>query len=373
MKFSHLHVHSHYSLLDGLTKIDELIAKAKEEGSTSLAITDHGVMYGVIEFYQKCKKAGLKPIIGVEAYLAPVSRLDKIIKADERNYHLVLLAKNQIGYKNLIKLTSIAHLEGFYYKPRIDWEVLKKHHEGLIALTACITGEIPQLIIAEKLDKARKRILEYAELFGPENFYLELQHHPNLEHQAEVNRALINFSRELNLPLVATNDIHYLNKDDDEPQDVLLCLQTKKKKEDRDRMIMLGGDYSFRSAKEMVEAFKEVPAAIDNTQKIAEACDLEIELGKTQLPYFPVPSGQEIETYLDNLCHNGLIERYGKNYEQIEPAIKERMDYELSVIKKMGWPSYFLIGRISSIGRKATKLWSGRAAVRPPARWCRIC
>jgi len=343
MKFSHLHVHSHYSLLDGLTKIDELIAKAKEEGSTSLAITDHGVMYGVIEFYQKCKKAGLKPVIGVEAYLAPVSRLNKIIKADERNYHLVLLAKNQIGYKNLIKLTSIAHLEGFYYKPRIDWEVLKKHGEGLIALTACLSGEIPQLIIAEKLDKARKRILEYAELFGPENFYLELQHHPNLEHQAEVNQALINFSRELNLPLVATNDIHYLNKDDDEPQDVLLCLQTKKKKEDRDRLIMLGGDYSFRSVKEMVEAFKEVPEAIDNTQKIAEACDLEIELGQIQLPYFPVPDGQEIETYLDNLCRHGLIERYGKNYEQIEPAIKERMDYELSVIKKMGWPSYFLI------------------------------
>jgi len=343
MKFSHLHVHSHYSLLDGLTKIDELIAKAKEEGSTSLAITDHGVMYGVIEFYQKCKKAGLKPVIGVEAYLAPVSRLNKIIKADERNYHLVLLAKNQIGYKNLIKLTSIAHLEGFYYKPRIDWEVLKKHGEGLIALTACLSGEIPQLIIAEKLDKARKRILEYAELFGPENFYLELQHHPNLEHQAEVNQALINFSRELNLPLVATNDIHYLNKDDDEPQDVLLCLQTKKKKEDRDRLIMLGGDYSFRSVKEMVEAFKEVPEAIDNTQKIAEACDLEIELGQIQLPYFPVPDGQEIETYLDNLCRRGLVERYGKNYEQIEPAIKERMDYELSVIKKMGWPSYFLI------------------------------
>ena len=343
MKFSHLHVHSHYSLLDGLTKIDELIEKAKTDGCSALALTDHGVMYGVIEFYQKCKKAGLKPIIGVEAYLAPVSRFDKNIKSDERNYHLVLLAKNQTGYKNLIKLTSIAHLEGFYYKPRIDWQVLTEHKEGLVALTACLAGEIPHWIIADKLDKAKKRILEYAELFGPDNFYLELQSHPDLESQAKVNQALIKFSRELNLPLVATNDVHYLNKDDDEPQDVLLCLQTKKKKEDRDRMMMLGGDYSFRSAKEMAEAFIEVPEAIANTEKIANDCNLEIALGEIQLPHFPVPAGQDIETYLDDLCRQGLIFRYGKSYEQIEPAIKERMDFELSVIKKMGWPSYFLI------------------------------
>jgi len=351
MKFTHLHVHSHYSLLDGLTKIDELIQKAKDEGCDSLALTDHGVMYGAIEFYQKCKKAGLKPIIGVEAYLAPGSRLDKNVKSDERNYHLVLLAKDNVGYKNLIKLTSIAHLEGFYYKPRIDWEVLKKYSGGLIALTACLAGEIPKLIAADKLDKARKRILEYAELFGSGNFYLELQSHPNLENQAKVNQALINFSRELNIPLVATNDVHYLNKDDDEAQDVLLCLQTKKKKEDRDRMMMLGGDYSFRGVKEMSESFAEVPEAITNTEKIAEACNLEIELGKIQLPYFlvptaasgTVPDGQNVDDYIDNLCRYGLIDRYGKSYEQIEPAIKERMDYELAVIKKMGWPSYFLI------------------------------
>jgi len=359
MKFTHLHVHSHYSLLDGLTKIDELIQKAKDEGCDSLAITDHGVMYGAIEFYQKCRKAGIKPIIGVEAYLAPGSRLDKNVKSDERNYHLVLLAKNETGYKNLIKLTSIAHLEGFYYKPRIDWEVLAKHKEGLIALTACLAGEIPKLIAADNLDKARKRILVYADMFGPGNFYLELQSHPNLENQAKVNQALINFSRELNLPLVATNDIHYLNKDDDEAQDVLLCLQTKKRKEDRDRMIMLGGDYSFRGAKEMAEALADAPEAIANTEKIAADCNLEIELGKIQLPYFlvptaapmlqsgqasvTVPAGQNIEGYLDNLCRQGLIKRFGKTYEQIEPAIKDRMDYELSVIKKMGWPSYFLI------------------------------
>ncbi|MBI2459171.1 MAG: DNA polymerase III subunit alpha [Parcubacteria group bacterium] len=342
MKFTHLHVHSHYSLLDGLTKIDELIQKASDEGCTSLALTDHGVMYGTIEFYQKCKKAGLKPIIGLEAYIAPGSRFDKNGK-EEKNYHLVLLAKDKTGYGNLIKLTSLAHLEGFYYKPRIDWEILVKHKDGLIALTSCLVGEIPRLAVADKLDKARKRILEYAELFGPDNFYLELQSHPDLPNQGKANRALLNFSRELNLPVVATNDVHYLNKEDDEAQDVLLCLQTKKKKEDRDRLIMLGGDYSFRGAKEMVEAFKEVPEAIVNTEKIAAACNLEIELGKIQLPHFNVPIGQQVDDYLDNLCRQGLIKRYGLSYEKIEPAIKDRMDYELSVIKKMGWPSYFLI------------------------------
>jgi len=343
MKFNHLHVHSHYSLLDGLTKIDELILKAKVNDCASLALTDHGVMYGAIEFYQKCKKAGLKPIIGLEAYLAPASRFDKSVKADERNYHLVLLAKDRTGYLNLIKLTSIAHLEGFYYKPRIDWEVLAKHKDGLIALTACLAGEIPRLITADKLDKAKKRILEYAAVFGPGNFYLEMQSHPNLDNQAKVNQALIALARELNLPLVATNDVHYLNKDDDEAQDVLLCLQTKKKKEDRDRLLMLGGDYSFRSAKEMAEAFAASPQAIANTEKIAEQCNLELELGQIQLPHFPLPAGQKLEDYLDDLCRQGLLKRYGLSYEQVEPAIKERLDYELSVIKKMGWPSYFLI------------------------------
>lgn len=343
MKFTHLHVHSHYSLLDGVTKIDELVQKAKDCGCSSVALTDHGVMYGVIEFYQKCKKAGIKPIIGVEAYMAPVSRFDKNAKSDERNYHLVLLAKNKTGYNNLIKLTSIAHLEGFYYKPRIDWEILREHKEGIIALTACLAGEIPRLIAADKRDKAKKRILEYAELFGAENFYLELQSHPNLENQEKVNHELMNFSKELGVPCVATNDVHYLNKEDDEAQDVLLCLQMKKKKQDRDRMTMIGGDYSFRSIKEMEEAFKDVPEAIANTEKIAEACDVEIEFGKIQLPYFSAPGGAAAENYIDDLCKQGLVARYGKTYDQIEPAIKERMDYELSVIKKMGWPSYFLI------------------------------
>lgn len=343
MKFIHLHTHSHYSLLDGLAKIDDLVKRAKEEGAEALALTDHGTMYGVIEFYQKCKKAGIKPIIGVEVYLAPESRFDKNTKSDEKNYHLLLLAKNNQGYKNLIKLTAIAHLEGFYYKPRVDWEVLKKRSQGLIACSACIAGEIPRLIEAGKIDKAKKRIREYQELFGREDFYLELQSHPNLEHQDEVNKKLIEFSRELSAPLVATNDMHYINKDDDEAQDVLLCLQTKKKKEDRDRLNMLGDDYSYRSSRDMVETFKDVPEAIENTVKIAEKCNLEIELGQTHLPYFEVPAGFNRDSYLRKLCEDGLVKRYGKSYQEVDKEIKNRMDYELKVIQDMGFSSYLLI------------------------------
>lgn len=344
MKFVHLHTHSHYSLLDGLAKIDELIQSAKEDGAPAIALTDHGVMYGVIEFYQKCKKAGIKPIIGVEAYLAPNSRHDKITKSDESNYHhLILLAKNHEGYKNLIKLTSIAHLEGFYYKPRIDWEVLEKHGQGLIALTACMGGEIPRLVMAGKEERAKKRIKEYVSLFGEGNFYLELQDHPDLPGQDEVNRRLIKLAHEMNVPLVATNDVHYLKKEDDEAQDVLLCLQNKKKKNDRDRMNMTGVDYSLRPAKEIIEAFKDFPEAIENTVKIAEQCNLEIELGNIQLPHFAVPEGKDGDGLLREWCEKGLIKRYEKEYGEVENEIKERMDFELSVIKKMGWPSYFLI------------------------------
>ena len=343
MEFVHLHVHSHYSLLDGLTRVDELVEKAKKMGFKSLALTDHGVMYGVVEFYQKCKQAGIKPIIGVEVYMASGSRLNKNVKSDEKNYHLLLLTKNEQGYKNLIKMTTIAHLEGFYYKPRIDWEVLQKYKDGLIACSACLSGEIPKLILAGKLDKAKKRAIEYRELFGKENFYLELQHHANNQDQFLVNKHIITLAKELNIPLVATNDSHYLNQDDDEPQDVLLCLQTKKKKEDRDRMIMLGDDFSLRTAKDMVEVFKDTPEAISNTVKIAEKCNFELELGKIQLPYFEVPKEYNEDSYLLEQCRQGLIKRYNKNYDQVETEIKERMDYELSVIKKMGWPSYFLI------------------------------
>jgi len=344
MAFVHLHNHTHYSLLDGLTKLDELIGLAKEDGAPAVAITDHGNMYGVIEFYQKCRKAGIKPIIGVEAYLAPESRFDKATKDDEkRNYHLLLLAKNQAGYKNLIKLTTIAYLEGYYYKPRIDWEVLRKYSDGLIASTACIGGEIPRLILSGKMDRARQRIKEYNDLFGQDNFYLEIQDHPDLEGQNEVNDQLIKLGREMNVPLVATNDVHYLRAEDYEAQDILLCLQTKKKKNNRDRMEMHGQDYYYKREEEMRVAFAHAPEALKNTLKIAEACDLEIELGKIQLPYFEVPAGFDGDSYLAEQCREGLGKRYGKDYEAVEPAVRERMDYELSVIKKMGWPSYFLI------------------------------
>ncbi len=349
-KFVHLHTHSHYSLLDGLAKIDELVERAKNDGAPALALTDHGVMYGCVEFYQKCKKAGIKPIIGVEAYLAPNSRHDKITKEDEKNYyHLILLAKNYDGYKNLIKLTSIAHLEGFYYKPRVDWEVLRKYSGGLIAMTACLGGEIPRLIRIGKPEKAKEKILEYNRLFGRGNFYLEIQDHPELEGQTEVNEKLIEFSRELDVPLVATNDAHYLEKEDAEAQDVLLCLQNKKKKDDRDRMNMTGVDYSLRPGREMAEAFKDVPEAIENTVKIADKCDLELKLGNIQLPYFMVPDGEDGNSLLRKWCEEGIKKRYGFSRSAVAdgaPALKEvreRMDYELEVIKKMGWPSYFLI------------------------------
>jgi len=344
MSFVHLHNHSHYSLLDGLTKIDEMINFAKEQGSPAVALTDHGSMYGVIEFYQKAKKAGIKPIIGVETYLAPNSRFDKNTRDDGRGYHLLLLAKNETGYKNLIKLVSHAHIEGFYYKPRIDWEILVKHHEGLIASTACLAGEIPRLITADKLDEAKKRIKEYNDLFGQGNFYLELMDHPELEDMAKVNAQMLKFSKELNVPVVATNDIHYLKKEDAEAQDILLCLQNKKKITDTDRMTMIGhGNYSMRSNADMIAAFKDTPEAIENTLKIAEMCNLEIELGNIQLPYFEVPKGYDGNSYLKEWCEKGILKRYPEASKEDLKPVHERLDYELSVIAKMGWPSYFLI------------------------------
>lgn len=344
MKFCHLHVHSHYSLLDGLTKIDDLVEFAQEDGASAIALTDHGSMYGIIEFYKKCKKAGIKPIIGVEVYVAPGSRFDKNFVRGEKNYyHLLLLAKNNAGYKNLLKLTSLANLEGYYYKPRVDWELLTKHHEGLIACSACLGGEVPRLILSGQSEKARQRALDHAQLFGPDNYYLELQDHPESPENQTVNKALIALAHELNLPLVATNDSHYYRKEDDQAQDILLCLQNKSKKEDTNRMCMLGANYSLRPSKEMLEAFAHVPEAISNTVKIADSCQVEIALGEIQLPYFEVPAGQTGQSYLRDLCLTGLQERYGQGYETIDEVYRQRLDYELSVIDKMGWPSYFLI------------------------------
>lgn len=344
MSFVHLHNHSHYSLLDGLTKIDELISFAKEQGSPAVAITDHGSMYGVIEFYQKAKKAGIKPIIGVEAYLAPGSRHDKSSREDAKSYHLLLLAKNNTGYNNLIKLVSAAHLEGFYYKPRIDWELLQKYHEGLIATSSCLGGEIPKLIEAGRLADAKRRVQEYSQLFGPGNFYLELQDHPEMPQQAKLNEQLIAWSKELGLPLVATNDIHYFRKEDAEAQDILLCLQNKKKLADKDRMRMIDfGDFSMRSNAEMMAAFRHVPEAIANTLEIAEKCNVDIELGNIRLPHFEVPAGYDGNSFLREWCEKGIAWRFPGAAGEKLAQIKERLDYELSVIAKMGWPSYFLI------------------------------
>ncbi len=344
MSFVHLHNHTHYSLLDGLTKIDEMVNYAKEQGSPAVAITDHGSMYGVIEFYQKAKKAGVKPIIGVEAYLAPNSRFDKNTKEDGRSNHLVLLAKNNEGYNNLIKLVSAAHIEGFYYKPRIDWELLIQHHEGLIASSACLAGEISRLIMADKLKEAEERALAYNELFGQGNYYLELMDHPELAELEKVNAELLKISQKTGIPVIATNDVHYFKKEDAEAQDILLCLQNKKKLSDTDRMTMVGhGDYSMRSNADMIAAFKHVPEAITNTLKIAEMCNVELELGNIQLPHFDVPAGYDGNSYLRSWCENGVFKRYpGATTEELE-RVKERLDYELSVIAKMGWPAYFLI------------------------------
>lgn len=338
--FVHLHVHSHYSLLDGLPKIDELVKKAKEYNMPAVALTDHGTMYGIIEFYQKCRKAGVKPIIGMEAYLSPKSRFDKT-RDEEKPYHLVLLAKNLQGYKNLLKLTSLAHLEGFYYKPRIDWELVEKYHDGLIALTACLQGEVPKSIISGKSDEEVSAIIKkYQNTFGPENFYLELQHHPDSPQQNLANGKIIELAQTLGVPLVATNDVHYLNPEDAEAQDILLCIQIKKKQADTDRLTMMGEDLSFTSPEKISNNFSHLPEAISNSLKIAEQCDVEIELGKILLPYFAVPNNLSADEYLKQLCEQGLIVRYGENFGQ---EIRDRLNYELGVIAKTNFASYFLI------------------------------
>jgi DNA polymerase-3 subunit alpha len=340
MKFTHLHTHSHYSLLDGLAKIDDLLARAADLGMDSLAITDHGVMFGALEFYQKAKYKGIKPIIGVEAYVAPKSRFDKTPTLDtRRNNHLILLCKNEEGYKNLVKLTTLAHLEGFYYKPRMDKEILRQYSKGLIASSACIAGEVSQAILEKDMKKAEKVINEFQEIFGKENYYLELEDHPTLEGQNTINNALIELSKKTGAPLVAANDIHYVYPEDDKIQDILLCIQMNKTVQDTDRMSMLGENYSMKSPEEMFEHFKHVPEAIDNTQRIVDECNIEFDLGKILIPYFDVPGGITDNEFLEKLCREGIGKRYGKSTEEIE----KRLRFELDVIKQMGFPSYFLI------------------------------
>ncbi len=348
-KFTHLHVHSHYSLLDGLAKIDELIEKAKEFKMDSLALTDHGAMYGAIEFYRKCQAAEIKPIIGVELYIAANSMLEKGAGKADIRYHLVLLAKNEVGYHNLIKLVTQAHLEGFYYKPRVDKELLKQHSEGLIALTSCLQGEVPNAILADDWATAKKAALEYNEIFGQDNFYLEIQDHPNELDQVRTNKGMIKLSKEIGIPLVATNDVHYLNKEDDDVHDVLLCIQTTHTVDEKERMTMKGEDYSLKSPEQMIRAFRDTPEAIENTQKIAKKCSLEIELDKVQLPHFPLPEKETADSYLEKLCEQGFVKRFpltlfdGKDGQKQLEEIRKRLDFELKTIRKTGFASYFLI------------------------------
>ena len=337
--FVHLHVHTEFSLLDGANKIKELPKRAKELGMDSLAITDHGVMFGVIDFYKECKKVGIKPIIGCEVYVAPRTRFDKEANIDNHYYHLILLAKNEVGYKNLSYLVSMGFTEGFYYKPRIDYEILEKYHEGLICLSACLAGNVNREILKNNINKAEEVALWHKNLFG-EDYYLEIQ--PNgLPEQVLVNQKLIEISKKLNIPLVATNDAHYLKKEDAYNHEVLLCIQTGKKMTDEDRMSMGTDEFYLKSPEEMIEYFKNVPEAIENTVKIAEKCNVDFEFGNTKLPNYEVPEEFATHTdYFKKLARDGLKRRYGENSSN---EIQDRFDYELSVIEKMGYVDYFLI------------------------------
>ena len=356
-KFAHLHLHTHYSLLDGLGKIPEILDKAKEYGMESVAITDHGVMYGAIEFYKEAKKREIKPIIGCEMYVAPRGHLDKTPRIDAENYHLILLAKNEEGYKNLLKLVSIAHLDGYYYKPRVDKELLKKYHKGLIAMSACMHGEVPKAILSGNIVHAEKIALEYKEIFGEGDFYLEVQHHPSLPDQAIVNKALVEISKKTGISLVATKDTHYINPEDKEAQEVLICLQTGVTVENKDRMV-IEGDLSFPDEKTMREYFFDIPEAVDNTSKIAEKCNLDLKLGELFLPDFPIPEGYTLEKYLKRLCYVGCLKKFGgeeteektsdgdlekKVLQKIDKNVLERLNYEMGVVNKSGFAGYFLI------------------------------
>ncbi|MDI6591641.1 MAG: DNA polymerase III subunit alpha [Patescibacteria group bacterium] len=339
MKFTHLHVHSHYSLLDGLPKIDQLLDYVKKLGMEAVALTDHGNIYGAVEFFKKAKEKGIKPIIGCEIYLA-LERMDqKRPNIDDKRYHLVLLVKNEEGYKNLVKLITRAHLEGFYYKPRVDEELLAKHSQGLICLSGCLQGKIPRLILAKKIKEAENQALKYQEIFGKDNFYLELQHHPNLPEQKKVNRVLIDFSKKLNIPLVATNDCHYLRSEDAETQDILMLINTGAKPDDPERLTMKADDFSMHPPQKMAEFFREFPEAIENTQRITELSNFEFEWGKTKLPQFETPSGKSLDDYLRELCYQGLEKRkLNKTKEVIA-----RLENELSIIRQTRFASYFLI------------------------------
>ncbi len=339
MAFVHLHVHTEYSLLDGSNKIGEYVAKVKELGMNSAAITDHGVMYGVIDFYKAARAAGIKPVIGCEVYVAPNSRFDREAgHGEDRYYHLVLLAENNTGYQNLMKIVSKGFLDGYYYRPRVDMEVLTRYHEGIIALSACLAGEVQRCLVRGLYEEAKKVAYKYEECFGRGNFFLELQDH-GIPEQKMVNPGLLRMSRETGIGLVATNDVHYTGASDWEAHDILLCIQTGKKLSDENRMRYEGGQYYVKSEAEMRALFPYAGEALDNTQKIADRCNVEIHFGEPKLPRFDVPDGKDAWGYLNELCHDGLNQRYPGRAEALMP----RLDYELGVIRKMGYVDYFLI------------------------------
>ena len=339
MAFTHLHVHTEYSLLDGSSKIKELAARAKELGMDSMAVTDHGVMYGVIDFYRAAKEVGIKPIIGCEVYVAPGSRFDReTSNGEDRYYHLVLLAENDTGYHNLMKIVSRGFVDGFYYKPRVDYEVLETYHEGVIALSACLAGEVQRYLARGMYEEACRSARHYEDIFGKGNFFLELQDH-GISTQKTVNQGLMRMSRELSMDLVATNDIHYILAEDAAAHDILLCIQTGKKVSDENRMRYEGGQYYVKSEEEMRALFPYAQEAIDNTHKIAERCNVEIEFGVTKLPKYEVPEGYDSWSYLNKLCQDGMAKRYPND----DGTLQERLSYELGVIHNMGYVDYFLI------------------------------
>ncbi|MEK9143190.1 MAG: DNA polymerase III subunit alpha [Patescibacteria group bacterium] len=339
--FVHLHTHSEYSLLDGLGKLDHLIERAKSFGMGALAITDHGAMYGSFKFYLKAKAAGIKPIIGVETYIARRSRFDKEGKVDTDPYHLVLLAKNEAGYQNLMKLVTQAHLEGYYYKPRVDWEILEKYHEELICLSACLHGQVPSLLRNNQDQEAETIAKKYAELFGPDHYYIELQRHPKIADCDAINEKLVKLAKKLGLPIVATNDIHYVDPDDAQAQEILLCVQTQDTMLNKNRKMSMidSPDFYMRSPEEMKGLFIQYPEAIENTARIASMCDINLSVGKWILPAYPLENKETPEAHLTTVVHDRLKNRY----KEITKDIRERIDYELGIINSRGYATYFLI------------------------------
>ena len=337
-QFVHLHVHTEYSLLDGACRIDRMFDRLKELGQTAIAITDHGVMYGCVDFYKAAKKAGVKPIIGCEVYVATRSRFDKVNRIDGSN-HLVLLCKNETGYKNLIKLVSAGFIEGFYSKPRVDKELLEQHHEGLVCLSACLAGEIPQALLAGDYEKAKTAALYFNDLFGQGNFFIEIQDH-GIDAQQQILPLLIRLSRETGIPLVATNDAHYLRKEDSKMQSILICIQTGKTVQDADKLEFETDEFYLKSTEEMYDLFSIAPDACENTVKIAEMCNFDFEFGVTKLPYFEAPDGMDNQVYFEKLCREGLVRRYG---DGVTDEMRDRLEYEIDVIRRMGYTNYYLI------------------------------